>query len=119
MNSLKATSLATVIVTVGLVGALGTLAEAQSPLESTPSKVVTGEVAQVKGEFHMAKDPKGELTLDIVDKSYVIITSHAGDEVRLELDDNTKVRKRVNPGDKIVAKISSQGHTLSVTRLEP
>jgi len=118
MNSLKATSLATVIVTVGLVGALGTLAEAQSPLESTPSKVVTGEVAQVKGEFHMAKDPKGELTLDIVDKSYVV-TSQAGKEVRLELDNNTKVGKRVNPGDKIEAKVSSRGHTLSVTRLEP
>ena len=118
MNSLKSTSLATAIVTVGLVVALGTLAEAQSPSESTPSKVVTGEVAQVKGEFHMAKDPKGELTLDIVDKAYVI-TSQAGQEVRLELDDNTKVQKKVNPGDKIVAKISSQGHTLSVTRLEP
>src|SRR5205823_4721683 len=86
MNSLKSTSLATAMVTVGLVWALGTLAEAQSPLDSTPSKVVTGEVAQVKGEFHMAKDPKGEFTLDIVDKSYVI-TSQAGEEVRLELDD--------------------------------
>ena len=118
MNSLKSTSLATAIVTVGLVVALGTLAEAQSPSESTPSKVVTGEVAQVKGEFHMAKDPKGEVTLDIVDKSYVV-TSQAGEEVRLELDDNTKVRKRVNPGDKIEAKVSSRGHTLSVTRLEP
>jgi uncharacterized protein YdeI (BOF family) len=118
MNSLKSTSLATAIVTVGLVVALGTLAEAQSPSESTPSKVVAGEVAQVKGEFHMAKDSKGELTLDIVDKAYVI-TSQAGEEVRLELDDNTKVRKKVNPGDKIVAKISSKGHTLSVTRLEP
>ena len=118
MMSLKSTSLATAIVSVGLVGALGTLAEAQSPSESSPSKVVTGEVAQVKGEFHMAKDPQGELTLDIVDKSYVI-TSQAGEEVRLELDDNTKVRKKVNPGDKIIAKISSKGHTLSVTRLEP
>ena len=119
MKSLNSISLAMAIVSVGLVAALGTRAEARSPSESSPSKIVTGEVAQVKGEFHMGKDPQGELTLDIVDKSYVIITSHAGDEVRLELDDNTKVRKRVNPGDKIVAKISSKGHTLSVTRLEP
>jgi hypothetical protein len=119
MKSLKSTSLATAIVSVGLlVGAVGTRAEARSPSESSPSKIVTGEVAQVEGEFHMAKDPQGELTLDIVDKSYVI-TSQAGEKVRLELDDNTKVRKKVNPGDKIVAKISSKGHTLSVTRLEP
>ena len=34
-------------------------------------------------------------------------------------DDDTKVQKRVNPGDKIEAKISSKGHTLSVTRIEP
>ncbi len=85
------------IVSVGLVAALGTRAEARSPSESSPSKIVTGEVAQVEGEFHMAKDPQGELTLDIVDKSYVI-TSQAGGEVRLELDDNTKVRKQGQPG---------------------
>jgi len=119
MKSLKSTSLAVAIVSVGLVAVLGTRAEARSPSESSPSKIVTGKVAQVEGEFHMAKDPQGELTLDIVDKSYVIITSQAGKEVRLELDDNTKVRKRVNPGDKIEAKVSSKGHTLSVTRLEP
>jgi hypothetical protein len=118
MKSLKSTSLAMAIVSVGFVAVLGSRAEARSPLESSPSKIVTGEVAQVEGEFHMAKDTQGELTLDIVDKSYVI-TSQAGKEVRLELDDNTKVLKKVNPGDKIVAKISSKGHTLSVTRLEP
>ena len=119
MKSLKSTSLAMAIVTVGLIAILGALAEARSPSESTPSKVVTGEVAQVEGEFHMAKDTQGELTLDIVDKSYVIVTSQAGEAVRLELDDNTKVLKKVNPGDKIEAKISSKGHTLSVTHLEP
>jgi len=118
MMSLKSTSLATAIVSVGLVGALGTLAEAQSPSESSPSKVVTGEVAQVKGEFQMAKDRQGDDTLDIVDKSYVI-TDQSGKEVRLELTDDTKVQNRVVPGDKVEAKVSSKGHTLSVTRLEP
>lgn len=118
MKSLNSTSLAMAIVSVGLVAALGVRAEAQSPPKSPPSKIVTGEVAQVEGEFHMAKDSQGELTLDIVDKSYVI-TSQAGGAVRLELDDNTKVRERVNPGDKVEAKISPKGHTLSVTRLEP
>ena len=118
MKSLNSSSFAMAIVSVGLIAILGARAEARSPSESSPSKIVTGEVAQVEGEFHMAKDTQGELTLDIVDKSYVI-TSQAGEEVRLELDDNTKVLKRVNPGDKIVAKISSKGHTLSVTRLEP
>ena len=43
----------------------------------------------------------------------------SGKEVRLELDDHTKIRKRVNPEDKIEVKISSEGHTLSVIRIEP
>jgi hypothetical protein len=118
MKYLKMTSLATAFIVIGLVAVLETRAEARSPSESSPSKIVTGEVAQVEGEFHMAKDLHGEVTLDIVDKSYVI-TGQAGEEMRLELDDNTKVMKKVNPGDKIVAQISSEGHTLSVTRLEP
>jgi len=118
MKALKSSSLVMAIVSVGIVAVLGTRAEAQSPSKSSPSKIVTGEVSQVEGEFHMAKDPQGEDTLDIVDTSYVI-TDQAGKELRLELSDDTKVRNRVNPGDKIEAKISFEGHTLSVTRLKP
>ncbi len=117
MKFLKSTGLAMAIVSVGLIAGLGILAEGRSPSESSASKIVTGEVAQVEGEFHMAKDSRGDVTLDIVDKSYVI-TSPAGDEVRVQLDNNTNVGNRVNPGDKIEAKISSEGHTLSVTRLD-
>lgn len=113
MKSLESNRLAMAIVSVALAAVVETRAEAGSA-----SKIVTGEVAQVEGKFHMAKDPQGELTLDIEDKFYVI-TSQAGKEMRLALDDNTKVQKRVNPGDKIEAKISPKGHTLSVTRLEP
>ena len=80
--------------------------------------IVIGEVSQVEGEFHMTKDHQGLAKLDIVDKSYVI-TDRAGKEVPLELSDDTKVLNRVNPGDKIEAKISSEGHTLSVIRLKP
>lgn len=118
MKSLASSSLAMAIVSVALAAVVETRAEAASPSESAPSKIVTGEVAQVEGKFHMAKNPQGEVTLDIEDKFYVI-TSQAGGAVRLELDDDTKVRERVNPGDKIEAKISPKGHTLSVTRLEP
>ena len=112
MKLLRSVSLAICIVGVSLA-AEETWAEGGLP----SSKIVSGEVAQVEGEFHMAKGPQGDVTLDIVDKSYVI-TSQTGKEVRLELDDNTKVLNRVNPGDKVEAKISSRGQTLSVTRLE-
>lgn len=118
MKALKSSSLVIAIIGVGLVAVLGTRAEARSPSESSPSKIVTGEVSQVEGEFHMANDPLGEDTLNIVDKSYVI-TDHAGTELRLELSDDTKVPNRVNPGDKIEAEVSSEGHTLSVTHRKP
>jgi len=118
MKSLKSTSLAMAIVSVGLIAVLGARAEARSPSESPASKIVTGEVSKVEGEFQMAKDGQGDDTLDIVDKSYVI-TDQSGKEVRLELTDDTKVQNRVVPGDKVEAKVSSKGHTLSVTRLEP
>jgi hypothetical protein len=48
----------------------------------------------------MAKDPQGQDTLDIVDKSYVI-TDQAGKELRLELRDDTKVLNRVIPGTRL------------------
>jgi len=118
MKILKSSSLVLALGTVGFLTVLGTLTEAQSPYKSSPSMIVRGEVYQVEGEFHMTSDPQGLDTLDIVDKSYVI-TDRAGKELRLELRDDTKVLNRVNPGDKIEAQISSEGHTLSVTRLKP
>ena len=117
MNILASTSLAVAIAGTSLVAVQGIWAEDRSLSGLSPSKIVMGEVAQVEGEFHMAKGPEGDVTLDIVDKSYVI-TSQTGKEVRLELDDHTKIQNRVNPGDKVEAKISSKGHTLSVTRLD-
>lgn len=117
MKSSKPASLAMAVVSVGLVAGFGTQVETRPSSESSPSKIVIGEVSQVEGEFHMAKTPQGKPTLDIVDRSYVI-TDQAGRKVRLTLDHNTKVEKWVNPGDRIEAKISSEGHTLSVKRLE-
>ncbi|HSA87827.1 MAG TPA: hypothetical protein VLE46_16750 [Nitrospira sp.] len=118
MKALKSSSLVLALGTVGLLTVLGTLTEAQSPSKSSPSLIVRGEVSQIEGEFHMAKDSQGLDTLDIVDRTYVI-TDRAGKELRLELSDDTKVLNRVNPGDKIEANVSIEGHTFSVIRLEP
>jgi hypothetical protein len=53
---------------------------------------------KVEDEFQMCKDGHGDDTIDIVDTSY-LITDQSGNELRLELDDHTKIRKRVSPGD--------------------
>ncbi len=118
MKALKSSSLVLVLVTVGLVTVLGCLTEAQSPSKSSPSMIVRGDVSQVEGEFHMTGDLQGQDTLDIADKSSVT-TDQAGEELCLELRDDTKILNRVNPGDKIEARISIEGRTLSVIRLKP
>jgi hypothetical protein len=117
MKLLKSLGLVIVIVSVALMADMVSRAEVRSPSELSPSKIVTGKVSMVEGQFHMAKDAEGKDTLDIVDKSYVI-TNQRGEEMRLELTERTKVETRVNPGDKIEARISPEGITLSVTRLQ-
>ena len=94
-----------------------TMIEAQSHSESSSSKTIRGEVLTVEGEFHMAKTPQGDDILELVDKSYVI-TTRTGEEMRLELRRDTKVPQRANPGDRIEARISQEGQTLSVTKFK-
>ncbi len=118
MQSLESSNFNLAIVIIGVVAILGARAEAQSPSKPPSSMTVIGEVSQVEGEFHMAKDLQGHDTLDIVEKTYVII-DRGGKELRLTLSDDTQILNRVNPGDKIEAKISMEGHTLSVIRLKP
>jgi hypothetical protein len=91
--------------------------EARSQSELPSPQTVTGQVSAVDGEFHMAKDARGEETLKMVDKAYIITTS-TGQEIQLKLTRETKVPTRANPGDRVEAKISQQGQTLSVQLIE-
>lgn len=86
---------------------------ARSQSGSPSPQTVTGQVSAVEGEFHMAKDARGEDTLELVDKAY-IITTPGGQEIQLKLTRETRVPNRANPGDRVEAKISEQGQTLSV-----
>ena len=91
--------------------------EAHSRSGPSTSQIVTGQVSEVEGEFRIAKNARGEEVLKLVDKSYVVITG-TGQEIHLKLTSGTKVPARANPGDRIEAKISNGGETLSVTRIE-
>jgi hypothetical protein len=86
-------------------------------LQSASPKTVTGQVSAVEGEFHMAKDYRGEDILKMVDKSYIVTTS-TGQQIELKLTRETKVPARANPGDRIEAKITEKGQTLSVKLIE-
>ena len=85
----------------------------QAQLQSGNAQTVTGQVSAVEGEFHMAKDYRGEDILKMVDKSY-IVTTPAGQQIELKLTRETNVPARANPGDRIEAKITEKGQTLSV-----
>ncbi|BCA56445.1 hypothetical protein W02_35850 [Nitrospira sp. KM1] len=89
------------------------ISAAQAQSESYPSTTVKGQVSAVEGEFHIAKDARGEDILKLVDRSY-LVTTPAGQEIELKLTRETKVPARANPGDRIEAKISDKGQTLSV-----
>jgi hypothetical protein len=87
------------------------------PLSQPPSaKTITGEVSAVEGEFHMAKNSLGEDILKMVDRSYLITTPTG--QIQLKPTRETKVTTRANPGDRIEAKISDKGQTLSVKLIE-
>ena len=55
----------------------------------------------------------GRRHLKMVDKSY-IVTTPTGQQIELKLTRETKVPARANPGDRIEAKITEKGQTLSV-----
>ena len=115
MTFLKSTGTVMAVISLSVVTTLfaATMIEAQSPSSNT----VRGEVSAVEGEFHMAKNSQGEDILQMVDKSYVI-TTPTGQEIPLKLSRDTKVPTRANPGDRIEAKISDRGNTLSVMLVE-
>jgi hypothetical protein len=115
----KSTGAIMTVISLSVVTSLiaATMVEAQSQLGLHSSKTVIGEVSAVEGEFHMAKNSRGEDILKMVDKSYVI-TTPTGQEILLMLSRDTKVPTRANPGDRIEAKISDRGQTLSVMLVE-
>jgi hypothetical protein len=119
MRSIKCTSAAVIAISLSIASVLlaAPTSDARSQSDSPSPKTVTGQVSAVEGEFHMAKDARGEDTLKLVDKAY-IITTPAGQEIQLKLTHETSVPNRANPGDRVEAQISEKGQTLSVKLIE-
>jgi hypothetical protein len=117
MEAMRTGSAALGIACAGLVNVLAGVTTIWAQSHPGPSHTVKGEVSSVEGRFHMGKGSDGLDKLDIFDNSYVI-TNQAGETMRLQLTDRTRVESRVNPGDRIEANISQEGYTLSVRRIE-
>jgi hypothetical protein len=82
---------------------MGAISHAADPMPSDSSKtkmvsdqIVRGDVLMTEGEFYIVKD----------------ITGH---EVRLHVNKDTKLDGTVKVGDKIEARVTSEGHATSLT----
>lgn len=119
MIFIKCTSAAVTAISLSLAGLVfaAPTSDARSQSGSPSPTTVTGQVSAVEGEFHMAKDARGEDTLKMVDKAYTI-TTPTGQEIQLQLSRETKIPARANPGDRVEAKVSEKGQTLSVKLIE-
>jgi hypothetical protein len=76
MTFIKCTSAAVTAISLSLAGLVfaAPTSDARSQSGSPSPTTVTGQVSAVEGEFHMAKDARGEDTLKLVDKAYTITT---------------------------------------------
>lgn len=97
---------------VSLLGAPTIHAQVQSA-----PKTVIGQVSAVEGKFQMTKNLRGQDRLKMVDTSYTVRTP-TGQQIELKLTRETKVPARANPGDRIEAKVTEKGQTLSVKLIE-
>ena len=116
MSCIPACRTALAAMTFGVVSLLS-VPTIQAQLQSGTSQTVTGQVSAVEGEFHMERDTRGEDILRMVDKSY-IVTTPGGQQIELKLTRETKVPTRANPGDRIEARVTEKGQTLSVKLIE-
>lgn len=112
MTSMTACRTAVAVMSFG-VASLLSAPVSEGQLQSAPPKTVIGQVSSVEGEFHMTKDDRGKDTLKMVDRSYTV-TTPTGQQIELKLTNETKVPARANPGDRIEARVTEKGQTLSV-----
>jgi len=81
---------------------LASLGQGAEPIPTDSSKVaasdltIKGDVQMIEGEFYFVRDTTGH-------------------EVRLHVSHETKLEDRIKVGDKIEARITSEGHTTSIT----
>jgi hypothetical protein len=62
---------------------------------ASPEHTIKGDVQLIEGEFYFVKDISGH-------------------EVRLHVNGGTKLEDRIKVGDKIEARVTSEGHAMSI-----
>jgi hypothetical protein len=81
---------------------LASLGQGAEPIPSDSSKAaasdltIMGDVQMIEGEFYFVKDTTGH-------------------QVRLHVNNETKLEDRIKVGDKIEARVTSEGHATSIT----
>ena len=92
----------TLVVTAALnlgIASLGYGAESvptDSPKAAASELIIKGDVLVIEGEFYTVRDTTGH-------------------QVRLHVNNDTKLDGRFKVGDKIEARVTSEGHAMSIT----
>ena len=94
--------LRTLFVTTAFSVGLVSLGHGAEPIPTDSSKAaasdltIKGDVQMIEGEFYFVKDTTGH-------------------QVRLHVNNETKLEDRIKVGDKIEARVTSEGHATSIT----
>jgi hypothetical protein len=94
--------LRTLFVASAFIVGLASLSHGAEPIPTDSSKAaaseltIKGDVQMIEGEFYFVKDTTGH-------------------QVRLHVNNETKLEDRIKVGDKIEAKVTSEGHATSIT----
>jgi hypothetical protein len=85
------------ILTVGMAPLIYAAEPMAAPGEMAApgSRVITGDLLRIDGDFYVVKEPSGK-------------------EVRLHVDGTSKLQGTFQAGDKIEAQASEKGHALSI-----
>lgn len=71
-----------------------------------------GQAMKEQGSSREGMTVKGELLR--IDKDMYVVKDRSGKEVRLHVDRSTDISGTLNPGDTVEAKVTEEGHALSI-----
>jgi exosome complex RNA-binding protein Csl4 len=85
------------VIAMILSAGLATQSYATADRAAPDSQTVNGDVLKIEGEFYIVKDMTGK-------------------EIRLHVDQTTKLEGAIRAGDKIEAQVTEKGHAVSIAK---
>lgn len=91
----------TLIVAIAFSFGMASLGHGADPIATDSSKIAASELT-IKGDVQM------------IEGEFCFVRDTTGHEVRLHVNNQTKVEGKLKVGDKIEARVTSEGHAISI-----